>query len=454
MLSLAALLTNGALQIDTSPADGVPLAIVSTPSGAAVEIDGVRRATTPAQLSISPGTHTLGLLQPDSLETFQSLNISSQGAATSTTLWRRKPNVVAVRPVYPSATLANEQFDQDGGLDLSVRSGSATTQNGPGPSELWRLDPLTGNPARLPGVSGPDGTTSVLALAPDGKTAAYATDATALSPSLWSSIPAGPSAGGTAAMPTVWIRSIGSAGGARPVFALDHSDRANQSSNDEHITDLVWTPDGKHLVVISRTESTPARSRVTLLDLTGMDTPGGGSQNATDLMIVPAEILPGSATPDPSGRWLAFLARATTTSNTSSVVTICVVELRTGGSFRDIADVGSVQRLSAVAPLAWAPADLSHPSARLAYVAPVPASAANSSVGPWRSSARCGRRLRQPDCLSSTWTALNPEPANHGEWAPSPARRRPCGATHPPCSSTPDLQSWLVSFLPITGTPS
>jgi hypothetical protein len=59
-----------------------------------------------------------------------------------------------------------------------------------------------------------------------------------------------------------------------------------------------------------------------------------------------------------------------------------VVELRQGGSFRDIADVGSVQRLPAVAPLAWAPVDQSHPSARLAYAAPVPASQTNSSVGP------------------------------------------------------------------------
>src|SRR5262249_5906706 len=149
---------------------------------------------------ISPGSHTLGLRQPESLDTFRPLNVSAHGLATSVNLWRREPNVVTVRPVYPGATFANEQFEQNGALDLSVRSGFATTQNGPGPSELWRLDPRTGNPTRLPGVSGPDGTASVLGLASDGQTVAYAKNAIATSSSLWSSTAAGSSADQTPAM--------------------------------------------------------------------------------------------------------------------------------------------------------------------------------------------------------------------------------------------------------------
>jgi hypothetical protein len=301
------------------------------------------------------------------------------------------------------------------------------------------------------------------------------------------------------------------------VFALDHSDRANQSSNDEHVTDLVWTPDGQHLVIISRTESTPARSRVTLLDLTAMYAPGVGSPEATDLMIVPAEVLPDSATPDPSGRWMAFLARATTASNTSSAVTLCVVELRPGGSFRDIADVGSVQRLPAVAPLAWAPADLPHPSAQLAYVAPVPASTASSNVSPldvfsalrpaappsglfvvdmdsaepgaaqprrvgtitgtaapvWRDASTLLGFARHDDgslLLRSIDMSSGVAHDTGAEFPPGTAHGTGLGArwdvvhgrallvtrgsTGTPESSTPDLQSWLVSFLPVTGTPS
>jgi hypothetical protein len=318
-------------------------------------------------------------------------------------------------------------------------------------------------------------------------------------------------------MPTVWIRSVGSAQDGRQVFAVNQARGAPPSTTDEHITDLVWTPDGQHLVVISRTESTPARSRLTLVDLTAMDTPGGGSHEATDIMIVPAEVLPGSATPDPSGQWLAFLARATTTSNTGSAVTLCVVELRPGGSFRDIADVGSVQPLPAVAPLAWAPADLSHPSAQLAYVAPVPAPAANSSVSPldvfsalrpaappsglfvvdidstapgagqprrvgtitgtaapvWRDASTLlsfGRRDDGSLLLRSIDPSSGVAHDTGAEFPPGTAQGTGLGArwdvahgrallvtrgsTGTPESSTPDLQSWLVSFLPITGTPS
>jgi hypothetical protein len=517
MSRLPALLTNGAVQIDNSPADGVPVSIVSSPPGAAVEIDGVRRATTPAQLSISPGSHTLGLRQSDSLDTFRPLNVSPQGAAASVNLWRRDPNVVTVRPVYPGATLTNEQFDQNGGLDLTVRSGSPTTQNGRSPSELWRLDPLTGNPTRLPGVSRPDGTASVLGLAPDGQTVVYATNATATSPSLWSSTPGGSSADQTSAMSTVWIRDVGSAQKARQVFAVNPARGAPLSMNDEHITDLVWTPDGQHLVVITRTDSTPARSRLTLVDLTTMEAPGGGSSEATDLMIVPAEVLPNSATADPSSRWLAFLAHATTTSNTSSAVTLCVVELQQGGSFRDIADVGSVQRLPAVAPLAWAPLDQSHPSARLAYAAPVPASQTSSRVGPldifsalrpsappsglfvvdmyatgsgdgqphrigtqtgtaapaWRDASTLlgfGRHDDGSLLLRSIDVASGVTHDTGAEFPPGAAQGAGLGArwdvahgrallvtragTSTSGSSTSDLQAWLVSFLPTTGAPS
>jgi hypothetical protein len=318
-------------------------------------------------------------------------------------------------------------------------------------------------------------------------------------------------------MPTVWIRGVGSAQNGRQVFAVNPARGAPASTIDEHITDLVWTPDGQHLVVITRTDSTPARSRLTLVDLTTMDAPGGGSPEATDLMIVPAEVLPNSATADPSSQWLAFLARATTTSNTSSAVTPCVVELRQGGSFRDIADVGSVQRSPVVAPLAWAPVHLSHPSARLAYAAPVPASQTSSSVGPldifsalrpsappsglfvvdmdatgsgdgqphrigtqtgtaapvWRDASTLlgfGRgddgslRLRSIDVASGlahdTGAAFPPGTAQGtglgARWDVAYGRALLVtrAGTSTSGSSTSDLQAWLVSFIPTTGAPS
>jgi hypothetical protein len=516
MSRLPALLTNGAIQIDNSPADGVPVSIVSTPSGAVVEIDGVRRATTPAQLSISPGTHTLGLRQPDSLDTFRPLSVSPPGTETSVNLWRRKPNVVPVRPVYPGATLADEQFEQDGALDLSVRSGSATTQDAQSPSGLWRLDPLTGNLTALPGMWQPASKISVRALASDAKTVAYTTDGTATSQSLWPPT-AGSGVDGTPVSPTVLIQRTSSREDARPVFGLNQTRKATPWTSAEHITDLIWTPDGQHLVVVTRTDTTPARSRLTLVDLTAMDTQGAGSPRATDLMIVPAEVLPNSATPDPSGQWLAFLARATTTSNTSSAVTLCVLELRSGGFFRDIADVGSVQRLPAVAPLAWAPADLTQPSAQLAYIAPVPASTASSNVSPldvfsalrpaappsglfvvdmesaepgaaqprrvgtitgtaapvWRDASTLLGFARHDDgslLLRSIDVSSGVAHDTGAEFPPGTAQGTGLGArwdvthgrallvtragTSTSANSVSDLQAWLVSFLPVTGTPS
>jgi hypothetical protein len=86
----------------------------------------------------------------------------------------------------------------------------------------------------------------------------------------------------------------------------------------------------------------------------------------TDLAVMPAEVLSKSTVVDPTGQWLAFAAQATTPSNSNSAATLCVIELRPGGSFRDVADLGPAQRMAAVAPLAWPPADKNGDAARLA----------------------------------------------------------------------------------------
>ena len=96
---------------------------------------------------------------------------------------------------------------------------------------------------------------------------------------------------------------------------------------------------------------------------------------------MPAQVVPGSAVVDPTGQWLAFIAHATTATNTNDAMTLCTIELRPGGVLRDVADLGSASRRPAVAPVAWAPGSTNTNSARLAFSAPVAQSAVNQSPG-------------------------------------------------------------------------
>ena len=90
-------------------------------------------------------------------------------------------------------------------------------------------------------------------------------------------------------------------------------------------------------------------------------------------MLLPAAVVPSSGSADPTGRWLAFVAHATTAgSSTRERLTLCVVELRANGGFRDLADLGSIRQLRAAPPVAWAPASHEGAPQWLAFVAPLP----------------------------------------------------------------------------------
>jgi hypothetical protein len=106
------------------------------------------------------------------------------------------------------------------------------------------------------------------------------------------------------------------------------------------VTDLVWSPDSTTLVVITRVNGTPGRSRLLLLRPDRSAQSGDGPDAATELVVIPAEILSTSSMIDPFGRWLAFLAQVPTSASATGAVSLCVVELRQGGQFRDLADLG------------------------------------------------------------------------------------------------------------------
>jgi hypothetical protein len=136
------------------------------------------------------------------------------------------------------------------------------------------------------------------------------------------------------------------------------------SGNPERIVELVWTPRGSLLIAITRQAGPPARSRVFLLN--------AAASVASELVLMPAEVTPASAVADPSERWLAMVTHAAVAPGAHNVLNLCVLELRPGGVFRDLADLGSVERAPSAAPVAWPPSADERPD-RLVFVAPAPA---------------------------------------------------------------------------------
>src|SRR5919199_3936337 len=119
-----------------------------TPSRAQVSIDGARVGWTPLDVRLSPGQHALSVQHPDALDQDQTLAIAESGANVSITLWRRRPDVVPLRPVYPGASLVDARFLDDGQvallISLPAQPGSTGTTR-----ELWRLDPPPRQPSRV-----------------------------------------------------------------------------------------------------------------------------------------------------------------------------------------------------------------------------------------------------------------------------------------------------------------
>jgi PEGA domain len=152
-------------------AGGASVLLSSTPSGAMVRIDGATRGKTPLELRLLPGQHLLSLQHPDALDEDQSFRVTDNGAHVDVPLWRRQPDVVPLRPVYPGAALVDARFINDGQvallINLPAQSGAPSASR-----ELWRLDPPTGQLARvrIPGVQA---SVSTMVLAPDGKQVAY-----------------------------------------------------------------------------------------------------------------------------------------------------------------------------------------------------------------------------------------------------------------------------------------
>jgi len=359
-------------------ADGAPVHIDTSPAGAQVRIDGSGAGKTPLDVRLEPGQHVLRLQHPDALDDERIVQIADTGVTLDAALWRKRPDVVAIRPVYPGASLQDARFLNDGQVALLVGlpslSGTLTPKR-----ELWLLDPSTGQLARL-NTAGVDSTASSIVLAPGGDQVAYVTAGSSAPVTVtgWSMASSAANATPGKTQPeSVWLASLDGSRPPQRIFQLPSASPGAPATtaDPEHIVDLMWTPDGSRLVVITREAGPPLRSRVFLLNVSA----AAGSQAAAadELVLLPAEVLPAAAVPDPSGRWLA-LVTLTTASGGSNLVSLCVLELRDGGAFRDVADLSTGTAVPITAPVAWPPAAEPDAGDRLVFVGPAPVAASTS----------------------------------------------------------------------------
>ena len=355
---------------------GTPVHIDSSPTGAQVHVDGANSGKSPLDVRLSPGQHTLSLQQPEALDDERTIQVAETGANVDIGLWRRRPDVVAVRPVYPGASLLDARFLNNGQVALLVglplRTGAASVSR-----ELWRLDPATGQSARF-GISGVNTSATTMVLAPDGDQVAYVTPGSsrAVTATGWPTGGSAPMATPQASQPeSVWVAALD--GGGQPprrIFELPPVGRPATSADPEHVIDLVWTPDRSWLVAITRQTGPPARARVFLLNVAAPA--DADSQTANDeLVLLPAEVLPGSLAPDPSGRWLGLVTHAAVAPGGNNLLNLCILQLQPGGIFRDVADLGSAATAPTAAPIAWPPA--ADVPDRLVFVGPAPAAASS-----------------------------------------------------------------------------
>ena len=273
--------------------------------------------------------------------------------------------------------------------------------NEPTPThEVWLLDPSTGRLAQVT-LAGVDLRAAVVALAPDGREVAYVTAgasrrrASGRQPEvdLWLYRK-------TTCPETVWIAPLDGSSAPRPMLELDAPVTRGFGADAEHIVDLVWTPDGTRLVAVSRQGGLPRARGCSWCRLDQRRLWRRGSRPPSS-WCCPADIAPGATVPDPSGQWLVLMAHAAVAAGGRDVLMLCTVELRPGGTFREIADLGSAQRAPTTAAIAWAPNGPSQSAGGLALVAPVPADTSSGS-GLFDLFERLRHRCRRPGCFSST----------------------------------------------------
>ena len=171
---------------------------------------------------------------------------------------------------------------------------------------------------------------------------------------------------------SVWVSNVAAGQPPRRIVQLGSAEPT--VPNTEHIVDLIWTPDASHLVAITRSGGATVHARILLVDVP----PSGDQTEQTVVRVLaalPAEVLPGSATIDPDGQRLAFVARSAAAGG-SNALSLCALELQNGGTLHNIADLGSGADVPTTAPVAWPSSRDERARDRIVFVAPAPAALA------------------------------------------------------------------------------
>ncbi|HEX5502241.1 MAG TPA: PEGA domain-containing protein [Thermomicrobiales bacterium] len=328
---------------ERAAATGPPgmVTITSDPPGATVLVDGRVKGRTPLTLTLPGGRRRVTLRRAGDADLSRVVTVrAGRTTAVGGILWRTQPLARRVRPPLPGARIVGADFLATGQIALSVTLGAGS---GPGDlpaaeRQVWLLDAAGG--ARR---AGPASAHLLAAISPEGRRVAYA----ALPPAGGTSAAGGsqtPTLGAEPVPTEVWLApAAGGDAGARR-WALP----ANTAR--EHLVDLAWAPDGRHLLVVTQlaAEGGQFRSRILRLDADGHDDP-------RELVVLPSAIAPGSWVWRADGQLVAFLATA------ADRAALCL--LGTGATgvapslFRYLADLDPATPL---APLAFAPDGTGH----------------------------------------------------------------------------------------------
>jgi len=309
------------------------LVVTGVPTGTEVVVGNLVRGYTPAVVRVPAGDQRIQLNHHGYMSSARWLHSTAGQALTlDDHLWRQRPDVLRLQPVFPGAAITDAMFLHDGQLVLTVTMPSETDR------QFWLVDG-TGGTRRLD----PPDLHGAVALSPDGtRIAALAPDTTSL----------GTPERGAGPSHTIWTVDTDGKH-ARQIFALP------SSPSGEHLIDASWSPNGRRLLAIS-TLPLPGgttQRRLVVLDLPAM----AGPTQAQNLITIPSDIVIGSARWSPDGAWVALM------THTDRVISLVLVNT-ISGAFRYLADVGTRDVVS----LPFNPVDWTPDSQRLVYAAPNP----------------------------------------------------------------------------------